>query len=87
MYIAPATQDETAILAVLHVEGWHSAYAGAVDQDFLNSMSVHEREIGWEKWLSNPDINAAIAYVQDHPVGFVSYGKVETMPVGISEED
>ncbi|MBL4588668.1 MAG: GNAT family N-acetyltransferase [Alphaproteobacteria bacterium] len=84
LLIAPASEEEVAILAVLHVEGWHSAYAGAVDQDFLNSMSVHEREIGWEKWLSNPDINAAIAYVQDHPVGFVSYSKVETMPPGQS---
>ena len=84
MYIAPATQDEITILATLHLEGWHSAYAGAVDQEFLDSMSVHEREVGWEKWLTNPDINAAIVYVQDHPVGFVAYGKVETMPPGQS---
>jgi len=84
MYIAPATENEIAILAVLHVEGWHCAYEGAVDQDFLDSLSVHEREIGWEKWLANPDINAAIAYVNDHPVGFVAYGKIESIPPGQS---
>ncbi|MGB1076942.1 MAG: GNAT family N-acetyltransferase [Bdellovibrionales bacterium] len=83
-YIADATSEEIPILGVLHLEGWHSAYEGAVDQAFLDSLSVHEREEGWAKWLSNPDIHAAIAYVNDHPVGFVSYGKVETMPPGQS---
>ncbi len=84
LLIAPATDNDISILAVLHVEGWHSAYAGAVDQDFLNGLSVHEREEGWTKWLDNPEIYASIAYVQDHPVGFIAYGKIETLPLGQS---
>lgn len=84
MYIAPATDNDISILAVLHLEGWHSAYAGAVDQGFLDSLSAHEREVGWEKWLVNPDINAAIAYIDDYPIGFIAYGKIESMPPGQS---
>ena len=38
MYIAPATDNDISILAVLHLEGWHSAYAGAVDQGFFGQL-------------------------------------------------
>ncbi|MGE4313411.1 MAG: N-acetyltransferase family protein [Pseudobdellovibrionaceae bacterium] len=82
--IYQASEKEAGILGVLHVEGWHGSYDGIVDADYVQSVTAEMRESQWTEWMKDPDMEVWIAYVANHPVGFVSFGTVKTNPPGNS---
>lgn len=82
--IYKATQKEADILGVLHVEGWRGAYGGIINQEYLDELKPGEKADLWTEWLDNPEIKADIAYIDNHPVGFVAYGRIHTPPPGQS---
>ena len=82
--IYKATEKEAGILGVLHVEGWKGAYGGIINQEYLDNLQPSDKADLWTDWLEKPDIEAAIAYSDNHPVGFVAYGRIQTPPPGQS---
>lgn len=80
--IRQAEEDDAGTIAALHVAGWQGAYGGIVDQAYLDSMSVEEREAQWKEWL--PGNTTLIAYQDEQPTGFISFGQVQTAPPGQS---
>jgi ribosomal protein S18 acetylase RimI-like enzyme len=72
-YVAPRESD-IPVYARLHVTCWQQAYAGLMDADFLEKLSVAAREEGWRKTLSDPDVFCRLAVDGGVPVGFVSCG-------------
>ncbi len=75
---------DTDAIAHIHIEGWKSAYGGIINQNYLDSLSVSERADKWKIWLADEESSVDIAFVDDKPVGFVSYGRLRTPPPGQS---
>ena len=85
MQIKLATDEDCAILAQLHIEGWRAAYKDLLDSSYLDGLSIKDRAKDWANWLQSPEMQAAIAYTGDKvPAGFVSYGRIRTAPPGQS---
>lgn len=85
MILRPATPDDAAALARIHVAGWQASYGGLVDQAFLDGLDVGERTKNWQDWLSSGDTSAIIAHDdQGNPAGFISFGRLRTPPPGMS---
>ena len=82
--IYQAGENEAGLLGVLHVEGWKGSYGGIVDADYIQSVTAEKRKDQWLEWMKDSDMEVWIAYVANHPVGFVSFGTVKTNPPGNS---
>ncbi len=62
-------------IAHIHVKAWQQAYAGQIDQEYLDSLDVAARQKNWEQGFEkNPDTNVYMAFVDGTPVGFICYG-------------
>lgn len=76
--VKSATFDDLKNIAKIHVTSWKETYAGQVPQDYLDSLNVADRQRGWERIFQGKtaeDKNLDIAYLNDKPVGFISFGK------------
>lgn len=82
--LAPATPDDAATLARLHVEGWQAAYGGIVDQDYLDSLSIEQRTADWQRWMAEDHIPIIARDEAGNPAGFCDFGKLKTAPPGSS---
>jgi GNAT superfamily N-acetyltransferase len=51
--IRHAEEREARLIADLHVRAWQAAYRGLLADDFLDSLSVDEREAMWRRKLSS----------------------------------
>ncbi|MFT4235861.1 MAG: GNAT family N-acetyltransferase [Microbacterium sp.] len=51
--VRAATVDDAHAIAVIHVRGWQTGYAGLMPQDFLDALSIEQREEGWRSILSS----------------------------------
>jgi GNAT superfamily N-acetyltransferase len=45
--------DDARGVAEVHVASWRSAYAGLIDQNVLDGLSVYKRADGWARWISS----------------------------------
>ncbi len=85
MKLRPATPDDAAALARIHIAGWRASYGGLVDAHFLDSLDEAEWTANWQKWLGSGDTTVIIAHADDgDPAGFISFGKLKTAPPGMS---
>lgn len=85
MKLRPATPDDSAALARIHIAGWRASYGGLVDQTFLDALDAAEWTANWQKWLVSGDVSAIISHTDDGaPAGFVSFGRLKTAPPGMS---
>ncbi|MFI9816779.1 GNAT family N-acetyltransferase [Saccharothrix variisporea] len=50
--IRPATVLDAAEIARIHVQAWQAAYAGHMPAEFLNGLSVADRQAAWERQLA-----------------------------------
>lgn len=66
-------QDATD-LARVHVSSWQAAYAGLIDQSFLDSMDVGRRAERWNALLEQRRSQVLLAEAADAVVGFCSVG-------------
>jgi GNAT superfamily N-acetyltransferase len=65
-------------IARIHVMSWKDTYRGLVPQDYLDGLSIEVRKKGWESIFrdeTNEDSNVFMAYVDNVPAGFVSFGQ------------
>lgn len=78
--IRPATQDDAAQIAHVHVDSWRTTYAGIVPKEYLAALDESDRELGWRDWLTR-DILAYVAELDEKIVGFISGGPIRE-PMG-----
>jgi GNAT superfamily N-acetyltransferase len=73
----PATPDDAAAIARVHVDSWRTTYAHLLPQSFLGSLSYDERESSWARALGDHE-SKEFTYVAEHPaegiVGFATGG-------------
>jgi ribosomal protein S18 acetylase RimI-like enzyme len=82
--IRPATVDDAAGIAAVHVQSWRSSYAGIVPQAHLDSLDVDARTKSWTKLLApseSPHFHAVAVDEGERIVGFVDAGKNRDAPV------
>lgn len=74
--IRPATADDAAQIAAVHVASVRQAYAGVVDEDYLEHLDVDARESTWREQLENPPrgVQVWVAEEEGKVVGFASLG-------------
>ena len=78
IHIRPATMDDLEDIARIHVTSWKETYVGQVPQSYLDDLNVPDRIIKWQEVLegkTSEDKNLEIAFLDDEPVGFISYGQ------------
>jgi GNAT superfamily N-acetyltransferase len=74
--IRPATPADARSVAEVHVGSWRYAYRGMLPDDYLERLSVDEREAMWLAAFSDPDAStgAFVAEADRRIVGFSSFG-------------
>lgn len=85
MRIIKATGDHVRDLASVHLASKLAAETGIVDPDYLASFTQEGYEEKWAEWLNAEDSQQYIAYLDDKPTGFISFGKLRTPPAGTSK--
>lgn len=75
--IRSAEKKDIEDIAKIHVATWQCVYRGQMPDDYLDSISVSERERMWERILtdSNSDVCVFVAEQNDKIIGFISGGK------------
>lgn len=76
LIIRPADVDDAPAIAKVHVDTWRTTYGGMIPQDYLDSLTVRNRSVGWVRLL---DRTAGLTTLvsEDHDgriVGFISAG-------------
>lgn len=71
--IRPATQDDAARIAHVHVESWRTTYAGIVPDEYLAALNEADRTSGWREQLSN-NLEVSVADLDGAVVGFIAGG-------------
>jgi hypothetical protein len=63
MTVRPAVQADARSIAEVHVETWRVAYRGQVPADYLESLSVDQRESMWRAMLAE---TGTLTFVLEH---------------------
>jgi ribosomal protein S18 acetylase RimI-like enzyme len=75
MKIVPATVENAPGIAGVHVRSWQAAYAGILDAEFLQGISIDSRAQQWQGNLQRNESQTLVAQRGDSVLGFVSYGR------------
>ena len=75
MDITPATADDAAGIARVHVRSWQVAYAGILDPDYLQGLDPVKRTDRWREILQQNESQTHVARHQGVVAGFVSFGR------------
>lgn len=75
MKIVPATVEHAPGIASAHVRAWHVAYAGILDAEFLQGISIDSRAQQWRGNLQRNESQTLVAQRDGVVLGFVSYGR------------
>lgn len=71
---------DAAALAAIHCASWRSAYAGILEQSFLDGPIEADRAELWSGRLTNPEPSQAVLLVEGaaEPIGFIcSFGNID----------
>jgi GNAT superfamily N-acetyltransferase len=86
--IREATPDDARAIAEVHVRSWRWAYHGLIPDDFLENLSVDDREPTWRERLADSAPCWGCLVAEDaagRVVGFASFGPPKDAPT--SAED
>ena len=72
--IRPARAADAEPIAALHVKTWQAAYAGVIEQDYLDAMNPVERAGAWRSTLTDTDLSVTVATAGADLIGFVTHG-------------
>jgi L-amino acid N-acyltransferase YncA len=77
--IRGATPDDVRAVAEIHVASWRWAYEGLIPNEFLDGISVEDREEMWREALTSsvPARGLVVAEANDGLVGFAAFGPTE----------
>jgi GNAT superfamily N-acetyltransferase len=83
--VSSATEADLPEISHVHVQGWRSAYSGVINQDYLDSLDIAEREKKWREMFDPHKMPLLIARDgQGVLAGFINFGKLQTPPPGMS---
>lgn len=89
MRIRPATREDARPIAEVHVASWRRAYRGLLPDDYLEKLSVDERESQRLAWFADPSPGSGVLVAEDRGrvVGFASFGpsRDDDAPAGTGE--
>ena len=74
MTIRPASREDAAAIAAVHVASWHDALAGIASAAILERNTEPRRRAHWERVLSEAARDVFVATDDDAVVGFVHGG-------------
>ncbi len=76
LLIRPATPGDARSVAEVHVGSWRHAYRGLLPDDYLDRLSVEDREAMWLAAFSDPDAasGAVVGELDGRILGFASFG-------------
>jgi GNAT superfamily N-acetyltransferase len=87
--IRPGTPDDARAIAEVHVASWRDAYRGLLPDEYLEKLSVEEREARRLAWFADPEPGSGVLVAEEagRIVGFVSFGpsRDEDASEGIGE--
>lgn len=89
MNIREATCDDTAAIARVHVDSWHTTYRDLLPADFLARLSYAERENLWKRALCRSPRRSFVYVAEDDAgqiVGFASGGPTQTKNTNVKGE-
>ncbi len=74
--IRDTTASDARAIAEVHVASWRWAYRDELATEFLDGMSVDDREREWGRWLApyQPGAGTLVVEGHDRVVGFCSFG-------------
>jgi len=73
MFIRPATAEDAAHLAEVHVASWRAAYRGQLPDEYLDSLASEQRVPLWQRVLAStdwPTQGTLVLECDDRAVGF-----------------
>lgn len=70
--IREAVFSECLAIAKVHVKSWQETYQEIIDQQYLDELSVENREKMWEYYLTHESAKVFVAEVEGKIVGFSS---------------
>ena len=73
--IRPASIDDAASIARIHIAGWQTAYRGIVPQSHLDAMTPDKREAYWRQAIAESTPRVRVATLGEEVVGWISYGR------------
>ena len=73
--VRKANVVDAGAIAHVHVQSWHTTYAGIVPDEYLASLNEVERVPVWREWLSR-DIHVFVVEMEGAVVGFGSAGPI-----------
>ncbi len=79
-HLRDAGTEDAAIVAAIHCASWRSAYAGVLEQSFLDGPIEADRTELWGDRLANPKPSQVVLLVEDaaEPIGFIcSFGNMD----------
>jgi ribosomal protein S18 acetylase RimI-like enzyme len=74
LLILPALPADAHAIAKVHIASWQAAYAGIFPDEFLQGLSLEQREAQWVSNLNGTATSNAVAELNGSIVGFVSFG-------------
>ena len=87
--IRDALPADARAIAEVHVRSWQAAYRGELPDDYLDGLSIDEREANWSRWLAEPELGAGTLVAEDdgRVIGFAGFGPTrdEGAPAGTGE--
>ncbi|MDE1150916.1 MAG: GNAT family N-acetyltransferase [Micavibrio sp.] len=86
--IRPATAQDAAKIAAVHVACWRESYGGIVTQDYLDNMSMEARFERWAKYLgaATPGSATFVLEVAGNILGFCDVGPAREDDFGVKGE-
>ena len=73
MIVRPATVEDAAVLARVHVRTWQVAYRGQVPQEHLDRLDPVRREQGWRQWIRDGRPPAGILVLDHDDDGVIGF--------------
>lgn len=63
-----ATEADAKQIAEVHVAAWRTTYQGIIDAEYLNELSVVEREQNWRYYFSQEGIQVVVAVTEEQRI-------------------
>lgn len=76
MIVREATAADARAVAQAHVASWRAAYRGIIDDDFLQNLSVDDKQSYWLQWFMRNEPSRFMRVIDDdaRAVGFAVAG-------------
>jgi ribosomal protein S18 acetylase RimI-like enzyme len=73
MKIRPASVEDAAALAAVHIDTWRNAYRGQMPQDYLDELDATKRVANWRQWIESDQAPAGTLVLDDETDGVAGF--------------